>query len=73
MDIAKELKGDVFLIANAIRKIQVRYVTFTKTTNNIYLITSSALLGRHLGLSKHHRAKNVAKYENTLTNYHFRL
>ena len=30
MDIAKELKGDVFLIANAIRKIQVRYVTFTK-------------------------------------------
>ena len=26
MDIAKELKGDVFLIANAIKKIQVIYL-----------------------------------------------
>ena len=30
-----------------------------------------SVLGRHLGLFKRPRVKNAAKYENTLSNYHF--
>ena len=40
MDIAKELKGDVFLIANAMRKIQVNI----KYSNRMYLKHTCVLI-----------------------------